>query len=63
MGWVEPGRMAVNADEAGRLVGKCDRTIRREIQAGRLRAAKHGRDWMILVRDLEEWAATGRNRE
>lgn len=39
--------------EAARALKIGKRRLRELIQAGRLRARKHGRDWMIDPKDLE----------
>ena len=44
--------LAVDIEEAGRLVGVCCETIRREIMRGNLRAFKIGRVWRVRISEL-----------
>lgn len=45
----------VGLSEAGRIVGVCVRTIRREIERGRLHAFRAGRKWKIQTRELRRY--------
>jgi excisionase family DNA binding protein len=53
--------LAVGIAEAARLVSVSDDTIRREIDRGRLRAAKIGKIWRIRVKELEEYLKRSEN--
>ncbi len=51
------GRLAVDIHEAGRILGVCGRTIRREIDRGNLKAFKVGRVWRVRVAAIGEYMA------
>ncbi|MFN8661603.1 MAG: LuxR C-terminal-related transcriptional regulator [Thermomicrobiales bacterium] len=58
----EYARAFLTAREAAQLVGVNEKTIRRAIARGDLRALKHGRSFSILVEDLHRYRA-GRNTD
>jgi len=41
-------------------LGKSERTIRRAIEAGELRATRRTGQWVMTVGDVEAWATSGR---
>jgi excisionase family DNA binding protein len=48
-------RECVSPREASRLLGVCDRTIRREIERGRLSAFRVGRNLRIKLSELQRY--------
>jgi len=51
------GRLAVDIHEAGRILGVCARTIRREIDRDNLKAFKVGRVWRVRITAIGEYMA------
>lgn len=57
---LDPTKTAYNLDELAHELGCHKETLRRHIQAGKLKAAKIGKDWKISRPDLEAyWQAQG----
>jgi len=54
--------LAVDIEEAARMIGVCDDTIRREIDRGKLRGVKIGRVWRIRVSELEAYLRRCENK-
>jgi excisionase family DNA binding protein len=56
---LECDMVATKADltttEAARYFGTSAQAVRKLIQRGRLRATKHGRDWLIRAEDAASW--------
>jgi len=48
-------RLAVDLREAAAMIGVCERTVKREIQRGKLRGLKVGRVWRVRVAAIEEY--------
>jgi DNA binding domain, excisionase family len=46
---------SVSLQGAARRLSACDRTVRREIARGRLRAFRVGRHWRIRVSELRQY--------
>lgn len=53
---------AVTIEEAAAMLSVCDRTIRREIDRGRLRASRIGRAIRIRVADIEAYLKNSQMR-
>ena len=49
------GPECVSLLEAGRLLGVCGRTVRREIDRGKLRAFRAGWKWKIRMSELRRY--------
>lgn len=49
-------RVAVNAIEAGALIGRSDEFIHRQIKAGHIRPVAHCEYTLIAVDELRRWA-------
>jgi excisionase family DNA binding protein len=47
--------LAVNINEAAKLLNVCTATVRREIDRGRLRGLKIGRVWRIRSEELQRY--------
>jgi excisionase family DNA binding protein len=47
--------------EAAERLGVSVRAVQALIQRGRLKAEKIGRDWILLTRDVEDYALTRRS--
>jgi hypothetical protein len=50
-------RVAVNAVEAGALIGRSDNFVREQIRQGHLRPVPHCDYTLIAVDELRRWAA------
>lgn len=57
------GMDVLTCDQAAADYGASPRYIRQEIQLGRLKAQKVGRDWVILRRDYNAWKQSKTDRE
>jgi excisionase family DNA binding protein len=57
------GMDVLTCDQAAEEYGASARYIRQEIQLGRLKAQKIGRDWVILRRDFNAWKNSKTEKE
>jgi len=57
------GMDVLTCEQAAQEYGASPRYIRSEIQLGRLKARKIGRDWVIERRDFRAWMQSKTDRE